>query len=124
MKNILPKVAVIAALATVPSLASADYVCSVVSYPNSSGNAYRMRVIFTSQANCAGTTSTLWYCEKGVNLTSSTCALDGLRFDRAQLTELFAQTVRAADTQQIVSRHTTTCGNNVAGCGYSIDFSY
>lgn len=119
----LKLLSVLAAVA-VPTVASADYVCGVAQFPGNPSVPYRLRVTLSTGASCTGTVSTLWYCEKGVGTTSPSCAIDSLRFDKPELAALFGQLARAADSQQLVTPSTTSCGDGTVGCGYSVDFRY
>ena len=79
---------------------------------------------YSTGASCTGTTTMMWYCEKGVGTTSPSCAIDSLRFDKPELAALFGQLARAADSQQSVIYSTTSCGDGTVGCAYSVDFRY
>lgn len=126
MKSSVLKLLSALAVLAVPTLASADYVCSVAQFPGNPTLAYRVRVVFSSSASCTGTTTTLWFCEKGVNSAQSSCVSDTLRFEKPELIEMYGQLVRAADSQQQVTRATSTCGDGSGSvtCGYYVDFSY
>lgn len=124
MKPSAFKLLSVLAVVAVPAVASADYVCSVSAFPGSAYIPYRLRVTFSTGSNCSGTTSTLWFCEQGIGPTVNFCAVDSLRFQRPELTGLFGQLARAADSQQQVFRATTTCGDGSSGCGHSVDFWY
>lgn len=123
MKPSALKLLSVLAVVAVPTVASAEYVCSVAAFPGNGSSPYRLRVTFTTGASCTGTTTTQWYCEQGVG-TQSTCALDTLRFQKPELTELFGQLSRAADSQQQVGRGTTTCMDGTLACGYYVEFYY
>ncbi|HZI15391.1 MAG TPA: hypothetical protein VE153_33775 [Myxococcus sp.] len=119
----LKLLSVLAAVA-VPTVASADYVCGVAQFPGNPSLPYRLRVTYSTGASCTGTTTMMWYCEKGVGTTSPSCAIDSLRFDKPELAALFGQLARAADSQQSVIYSTTSCGDGTVGCAYSVDFRY
>jgi hypothetical protein len=98
-----------------PASAFASYVCETGYFPSPG----RVRTTLTTDPNCVGTTTTLWFCE--ATNTSSLCA-SGLRYQVSELTNLHSQLARAADSQQVVFHGTTTCSNGAAGCGYYILF--
>jgi hypothetical protein len=101
-----------------PASAFASYVCDATYFPGVS----RVRATLTSEPNCIGTTTTLWFCE--ATSTSSSCASSSAaRYQVPELINLHSQLARAADTQQSVTQGTTTCfGGTTTGCGYYIIF--
>ena len=105
-----------------PAAASADYVCSVRYF--SSGGApsvpARMRVVYGTSATCSGALTTLWYCHKDADVTTTYCAsLFGGRYERDELLALYESLTRAADSGQSVWPSTTTCNGGAPGCGYA-----
>jgi hypothetical protein len=113
----------ILAFAFLPATAMAEYVCRANYFPGNTSVPGRIRVNFTSLADCAGTTRQLWFCDNRYVGPSSSCAVSGLRYDKDEILALFQQLVRAADSQQSVSASTTGCSDGVtSGCGYAVDF--
>ena len=123
LRSLVLSVLVATAVVAVPMAARADFVCRVIEFPNVPNTApARVRVLFTSAANGAGSSRTLWFCDTRANAGNTFCATAAFQYEMPDLVGLYQSLARAADSQQTASPTTTTCIGGAQGCGGAVEF--